>query len=132
MPLVLRPRSVSAALRRFAAVCVLVAGPTGALVLGCQKDQVLVGAGQDCDLAADCQPGLVCIEERASGRRVCSSDLTNVQGELPPDGGAAAADASRDGAANPEGGPPPQDGGTVTPPQDSGSMPGPQDAAADG
>ncbi len=100
-----------------------VAGP----LLGCSKERALVGAGQDCDLAADCLPGLVCIEEERGGRRVCSNDLTRVQGELPPEGGAPATPAE----AGTEGGTPPApDSGQ--PVQDSGSNPPPQDAATNG
>ncbi len=102
------------------------------VVAACGKGPALVGAGEECDLAADCLPGLVCIEERRSGRRVCSSDLTTIEGELPPDGGGMAdEDGSFDGSA-------PLDDGAVPPRpdagQDSGSNPNPSpmDAAADG
>lgn len=100
-------------------------------VAACGKDRTLVGAGEECDLATDCLPGLVCIEERRSGRRVCSNDLTSVEGELPPDGGGMVEeDGSADGSTpvDEDGGPTPRQDAA---PQDSGSIP-PMDAAADG
>jgi hypothetical protein len=132
-----RPR-LSRSLLRFAPALTLVAGLAGGVVLvaGCGKERVLASAGGDCDLAIDCLPGLVCLEEKKTGRRICSSDLTSVQGVLPPDGGGAG-DASDAGDAqilvDGEGEVPRLDGGRPPPPpQDSGSLPGPQDAAADG
>jgi hypothetical protein len=101
------------------------------VVAACGKDRTLVGAGEDCDLATDCLPGLVCIEERRSGRRVCSNDLTTIEGELPPDGATPVeADSGEGGTPVDEDGstPPLQD---AAPRQDSGSIP-PMDAAADG
>lgn len=125
-----RPRP-SPVLVRFGPLVVLAAGLGAALVAGCEKTRALAGAGQDCDLAIDCLPGLVCVDDEATGRRVCSSDLTSVQGEAPPDGAPAPTpEAGADGAPTPT----PDAAGTpdAGSPQDSGQPPPPQDAAANG
>ena len=124
-----RPRP-SRALVRFGPGILLVAVAGGVVVAGCEKTRALAGPGGDCDLAIDCLPGLVCLDD-PTGRRVCSSDLTGVQGKLPPDGGGPV--ATPDGGADGAPGPAPSDASVPPPPpQDSGGPPPPQDAAANG
>ena len=83
--------------------------------LGCSDDATLVGPGEECFAATDCQPGLVCVPQR-SGSRLCTNDLTQVVGRPPPDG-AAAAEAGEAG----EGGP--VEGGETDGPVQDTSMP---------
>lgn len=37
----------------------------------------LVGAGGDCFVVTDCEPGLACVPQK-DGRHICSTDLTNI------------------------------------------------------
>lgn len=61
----------------------------------------LVGSGEDCFVATDCEPGLACVPQ-ADGRRICSNDLSSVS--FVPDASEAAPpaeagkDASTDGS----------------------------------
>src|SRR5689334_1338756 len=65
----------------------VVAGPL--LVVGsCTVKSNPVGSGGECFLAADCAPGLVCVEQ-PNKTRLCSDDLERVAGRPPPEGGAA-------------------------------------------
>jgi hypothetical protein len=84
-----------------------------AVPLACAPDPELVGAGEECFVATDCAPGLVCVPQRG-GSRFCSSDLTQVVGRPPPEAGAA--DAGEGGAAGdgPDEGSAPVDGGQDT------------------
>jgi hypothetical protein len=84
---VLRPR-----LAPFVAVAVV-------LGLACGTASLL-GSGESCFVATDCQPGLACVPQ-ANGSRICSADLTNVvfvpdaaEAAPPPEGGP---DATSDG-----------------------------------
>lgn len=90
--------------RRLRAVAVLVpltlvlAAP-----LACTDKASLIGPGEECFAATDCQPGLVCVPQR-SGARVCSNDLTQVEGRPPPEAGADAGEAGEAGeGAAPDG-----------------------------
>lgn len=85
--------------------------------LACASDPALVGAREECFVASDCEPGLVCVPQRG-GARVCSNDLSQVVGRPPPEGGAADA-AEADGS---EEGSTPVDGGQDTSVPDT-SMP---------
>jgi hypothetical protein len=99
----------------------------------CSSTASLVAAGGACELASDCEEGLVCIPDTSSATgRSCSSDLSSIQETEFPDTGTDATmegDGSDDGAATtyPTG----DDGGGSSPdatmPQDSGSTP-PQDS----
>ena len=91
----------------------------------------LVGLGGECNLATDCEPGLVCVPQ--AGKRVCSNDLSGVQKPFQPGGAdAGAGEGGGDGGEPAEGGPIPdatsQDTGTqkdtgvdAPPPSDGGA-----------
>jgi hypothetical protein len=66
---------------------------TAALTPGCSSKASLVGAGGACELATDCENGLICFKS------VCTSDLSGAQ-QLPPtpDAGGAAV-AAKDATA---------------------------------
>jgi hypothetical protein len=66
----------------------------GAVVVlfACGTDTSLSGPGEECFAATDCQAGLVCVPQRG-GSRLCSSDLTQVDGRPPPEAGAADSEA---------------------------------------
>ncbi|MDF2693014.1 MAG: hypothetical protein K0S65_1397 [Labilithrix sp.] len=96
-------------------------------VSACGSKSSAMGAGDECFLATDCAPGLICIEQ-ANKTRICSDDLSRVAGRPPPEGGAEG------DAANEEGGTdgsvadrtaPPDTGvpDTNTPPPDTGAPP---------
>lgn len=55
----------------------------GAL-LACSGEAELGAAGDSCQLSTDCEPGLACVS--LHGNRVCSSDLSSIQGN-PATGG---------------------------------------------
>jgi hypothetical protein len=99
-----------------------------ALLVGpqaCSTKNQLVGAGQACFLATDCEPGLVCVPQE-NGGRLCSDDLTRVAGDTPPEAGpadAATPDAPQNDAPSDS---PPNDTG----PQDTGADTGEQDTGA--
>ncbi|MBX3213245.1 MAG: hypothetical protein KF850_14515 [Labilithrix sp.] len=107
----------------------------GALVVAaaCAPESSRVGPGDECFLATDCEPGLVCIEQ-ANKTRICSDDLSRVSGEPPAEGdgeGGAGGDAADDGGEQPtpEGGPIPDTGAPdTTAPPDTGA---PTDAGED-
>jgi hypothetical protein len=83
-----------------------------AAVPACSSKSNPVGPGGECFLAADCAPGLVCVEQPNKTRQ-CSDDLSRVAGRPPEEGGAA-----DDGAAGEGGSDAPSD--RVTPPADTG------------
>jgi hypothetical protein len=98
------------------------------LASACNSKSGAMNAGDECFLATDCAPGLICIEQ-ANKTRICSDDLSRVAGRPPPEGGAEEGDAAID-----EGGlsdapltdrtePPPDTGlpDTNVPPPDSGA-----------
>ena len=87
---------------------------TVVLPLACGTDSALIGPGEECFAATDCQAGLVCVPQRG-GSRLCSNDLTMVAGRPPPEGGAAA-----DGEAGSDG---PTEGATTDAPVQDTSMP---------
>jgi hypothetical protein len=60
--------------------------------LACSDKAALSGPGEECFAATDCQAGLVCVPQR-TGARLCSSDLTQVEGRPPPEAGADAGEA---------------------------------------
>lgn len=105
------------AAHRAAVLAPLLAG--AALVFACATDASLVGPGGECFLASDCQPGLVCIEQRDK-RRVCTDDLTGVEGRPPQQGEAGEAGEPAEGGA--DGPVPPVDGGQDTGTQDTGAQ----------
>jgi hypothetical protein len=57
------------------------------ILVACAPEPSPVGAGEECFVASDCAPGLVCVPQRG-GSRLCSSDLTQVVGRAPPEAGA--------------------------------------------
>jgi len=120
-------------LRRLFATAIVL-GPLGVLALqgaGCDPNVTRVGAGGECFVATDCEPGLVCVPQR-NGARMCSADLSQVVGRPPAmdsggGGEAGEADASEDGQSPPaDSGP--GDANVV----DTGADAGIADAAADG
>ena len=54
-----------------------------AVLLACSKDNAAIGAGGECFFATDCAPGLICVEQRDKGIRICTDDLSGVAGEPP-------------------------------------------------
>lgn len=64
------------------AVCAM----AGLAFAACDADTTRVGAGAECFLATDCEPGLVCVPQQ-NGSRICSSDLSRVAGRPPPEAG---------------------------------------------
>ncbi len=95
---------------------------------GCGTKPALVGDGGECFLAADCQPGLICVDQGDRGR-ICTGDLSSVTGEPPSrpeeagDGGDGGSDAEEAGDSTV----PPQDAGEDVQEQDTGA-----DVSADG
>jgi hypothetical protein len=93
--------------------------------LACSTSQALLGSGQTCLAATDCQPGLVCVPENGQngqgGPRVCSDDLSGVQKTETNDSGNAAMGegGGGEGGGGSEGG----GGGTTdgTAPSDTGT-----------
>jgi len=77
----------------------------GAL-FACTGEAELGAAGESCELSTDCQPGLACVS--LHGNRLCSSDLSSIQGN-PSTGGGTDAAVDEDASAA-EGG---ADGATV-------------------
>lgn len=99
--------------RRVRAAVVLVPLALAVLVpLACANETTLSGPGEECFAATDCQAGLVCVPQR-SGSRLCSSDLTQVEGRPPPEAGADAGEAG-DG---------PEEGSVTDAPVQDTSMP---------
>jgi hypothetical protein len=80
--------------------------------LACSDKAALSGPGEECFAATDCQAGLVCVPQR-TGSRLCSNDLTQVEGRPPPEAGADAGEAG-DG---------PTEGGVMDGPVQDTSMP---------
>ena len=60
----------------------IVAGTWGILA-ACSKENAAIGAGGECFFASDCAPGLICVEQRDKGIRICTDDLRGVVGEPP-------------------------------------------------
>lgn len=111
---------------RLSVVVAVVATALGLAFLACDANTTRVGAGAECFLATDCEPGLVCVPQQ-NGSRICSSDLSRVAGRPPPEAGprdaGEAGDADEDAA--------PEDGGTDAP-ADTGTDTGIADAADSG
>lgn len=111
------------------AVVAVVAVGTAASAGGCEANTQRVGPGEECFVATDCEPGLVCVPLR-NGARVCSNDLTEVVGRAPPDGA-----VPEDGGADPDDGAAPDEDADVPDtgvPVDAGSDTGaPADAGLD-
>jgi hypothetical protein len=110
---------------RAVAVAVAVAPVLTLLVVAACSKSGVVGKGEQCYLATDCAPGLVCVPQGDEGARICSDDLSGVAGRPPPEAGV---DAGEGGDA-PADGPPPVD---APPPLDTGTDTNPPpDAAGD-
>jgi hypothetical protein len=60
----------------------IVAGTWGVL-LACSKENAAIDKGGECFFASDCAPGLICVEQRDKGIRICTDDLSGVAGEPP-------------------------------------------------
>jgi hypothetical protein len=80
---------------RLGIVAAVLAVPT-LVAAACAPKNSASGAGQECFVATDCEPGLVCVPQRG-GARLCSADLSQVTGRPPggppmADGGDAATD----------------------------------------
>ena len=101
-------------------------------LLACGSESSPVGPGEECFVASDCVPGLVCVPQRG-GARVCSNDLSQVVGRPPPEGGGGETDGGDGASDGPSDGPPSDAPGQDTSMPDTSmpdtSMP---DAAADG
>jgi hypothetical protein len=82
----------------------------------------LAGNGADCFVTTDCQEGLVCVPQKNNTSK-CSSDLTNIVGQLPAEGGVMEAAAAQEGGktSTDGGGTPVKD--TGSPVQDTGAPP---------
>lgn len=103
-----------------------------AAVAACGGAPALLGPGDECSLAVDCAPGLVCVRDRQGIGR-CSSDLSTLGGEAPPAGDGAAPDGDGAPDAGPGPAPPDPSGDAATPGEDAAidGAPPPVDAAAD-
>jgi hypothetical protein len=76
--------------------------PVAALACG---THVLVGEGQSCALATDCQPGLACAAKGVDPKaRTCTSVVTGLGNVVTSDGGADATPASDAGTDGGRGG----------------------------
>ena len=78
------------------------------LVLACSAKAPLVGQGGDCQLATDCQDGLICAPQK-TGSTACPCTCTNsTQGvqQLPPAADAGKPAASADAATTTDSAPP--------------------------
>ena len=64
-------------------------------VMACSKENAAIEKGGECFFASDCAPGLVCVEQRGKGIRICTDDLSEVAGE--PPGMGEEGDASDEG-----------------------------------
>jgi hypothetical protein len=58
----------------------------GGFVGACSKQNAAIDRGGECFFASDCAPGLICVEQRDKGIRICTDDLSGVAGD-PPDMG---------------------------------------------
>ena len=72
-----------------------IAGTWGVL-LACSKENAAIDRGGECFFASDCAPGLICVEQRDKGIRICTDDLSGVAGDPPDLGGEG--DASNEAA----------------------------------
>jgi hypothetical protein len=59
-----------------------VGGLLGA-VTACAKDNKAIDKGGECFFANECAPGLVCVADKDTGKRICTDDLSEVAGEPP-------------------------------------------------
>jgi hypothetical protein len=88
--------------------------------VACDGRSSAVDRGGACSFAADCLPGLVCVEQE-NGARVCTDDLTGALGDPPGQG-----DDDDGGPGDGEGGVD-EDGGdvdaTIPPDEDGGVVP---------
>jgi hypothetical protein len=72
----------------------IVAGTWGVL-LACSKENAAIDRGGECFFANECAPGLICVEQRNKGTRICTDDLSEVAGD--PPGMGEEGDASDEG-----------------------------------
>jgi hypothetical protein len=79
--------------------------PLLTLATACSSAAPPVGQGGQCEVATDCENGLIC-EPQKNGTSICSNNLTGVQ-QLPPsaDAGGAAPAPTPDAAAVSDSGP---------------------------
>jgi hypothetical protein len=119
--------------RSFAYGCLTLA-ITASVVSACSSKAQLAGQGGECNVATDCQPGLVC-EPQKSGSSLCSNNLGSIQ-QLPPTPDSGAPQAASDASADDAGSGPSDDAGSPTtkdtgaPPADTGAPPS-ADASSD-
>ena len=71
-----------------------------AAAMACSSPAALVGQGGACEVATDCQNGLICIPEKNDAGSVCSNNLNSVQQLPPTPPGADAGTTSDDAEAN--------------------------------
>ncbi len=87
-----------------------------ALVPACSSQAALVGQGGQCELASDCQNGLICAPQQTGASMcpcVCTSDLSGVQ-KLPPSTDAGGANKDAGAAPGPEAGMTANDAGATS------------------
>ena len=96
------------------------------VVAACAKDNAAIDKGGECFFANECAPGLVCVEQRDKGIRICTDDLSEVAGD-PPGMGGEEGDAEAEGGEGGEGGT--TDGPVVIP--DTGTDQGTTDTGID-
>ena len=63
-----------------------------AVLAACSKENAAIEKGGECFFASDCAPGLICVEQRGKGVRICTDDLSEVAGDPPEMGEGDASD----------------------------------------
>ena len=53
------------------------------VLAACSKENAAIDKGGECFFASDCAPGLICVEQRGKGVRICTDDLSEVAGDPP-------------------------------------------------
>lgn len=66
-------------------------------MLACSKDNAAIDRGGECFFASECAPGLICVEQRDKGIRICTDDLSEVAGDPPGMGEEDASDEGGEG-----------------------------------
>ena len=69
----------------------------GGIASACSKQNAAIDRGGECFFASDCAPGLICVEQRDKGIRICTDDLSGVAGDPPDMGEEDAGDEAGEG-----------------------------------